>query len=58
LIVVGASPGTIYTAFNLIPSTLSALSPRMTAAVTGQTDLPATASSFTTSVLSPWGRFD
>jgi hypothetical protein len=58
LIVVGSSPGTVYTAFNLIPSTLSALSPRMTAAVTGQTDLPTTASSFTTSILSPWGRFE
>jgi hypothetical protein len=58
VIVVGSSPGTVYTAFNLIPSTLSALEPRMTAAVTGQSDLPTTASSFTTSVLSPWGRFD
>jgi hypothetical protein len=57
LLVVGSVPGTVYTAYNLIPAPLSALSPRITAAVTGQTDLPTTATSFSTSVVGPWGRF-
>jgi hypothetical protein len=37
---------------------MSTLSPRMTGLVAGQTDLPATASSFTASIVGPWGRFE
>ena len=54
----GSSPATVYTAFDLIPSAMSALSPRMTGLVAGQTDLPATATSFTPSIVGPWGRFE
>ena len=57
VILLASNPGSVYTAFNLIPSTLSALSPRMTGLVSGQTDLPATATSFSTSIVGPWGRF-
>jgi hypothetical protein len=54
----GASPATVYTAFELIPSAMSTLSPRMTGLVAGQTDLPATAAAFTASIVGPWGRFE
>jgi len=54
----GTTPATVYTAFDLIPSAMSALSPRMTGLVAGQTDLPATAASFTPSIVGPWGRFE
>ena len=55
---VGSSPATVYTAFELIPSAMSTLSPRMTGVVSGQTDLPTTAASFTASIVGPWGRFE
>ncbi len=55
---VGSSPATLYTAFELIPSAMSALSPRMTGLVSAQADLPATASSFTSSIVGVWGRFE
>jgi hypothetical protein len=54
----GSSPANLYTAFELIPSAMSALGPRMTGLVTGQTDLPTTASSFISSIVGPWGRFE
>lgn len=57
LIFVGSTPGAVYTAFNLIPSAMSTLSPRMTGAVTSISDLPTTANSFTSSIIGPWGRF-
>jgi hypothetical protein len=36
---------------------MSALAPRMTGLVSGQSDLPTTASSFSSSIVGPWGRF-
>jgi hypothetical protein len=57
VIVVATNPGSVYTAFELIPSAMSALSPRMSGLVSGQADLPTTASSFSSSIVAPWGRF-
>jgi len=57
VIVVATTPGSVYTAFELIPSAMSALTPRMTGLVSGQSDLPTTASSFSSSIVGPWGRF-
>lgn len=57
VIVVATNPGSVYTAFELIPSAMSTLSPRMSGLVSGQSDLPTTASSFTSSIVAPWGRF-
>jgi len=55
---VGTSPANLYTAFDLIPSAMGALSPRMTGLVPAQADLPITASSFTSSIVGVWGRFE
>jgi len=55
---VGSSPANLYTAFDLIPSAMGALSPRMTGLVSAQADLPTTASSFTSSIVGVWGRFE
>jgi hypothetical protein len=57
VLVVGSTPGTVYTAFNNPPAALSALEPRLTGAVALQTNLPSTASSFTASSIGVWGRF-
>jgi hypothetical protein len=57
VLVVGSTPGTVYTAFNNPPAALSALEPRITGAVALQSNLPSTASSFTASSIGVWGRF-
>ena len=57
VLVVGSTPGTVYTAFNNPPAALSALEPRITGAVALQSNLPSTASSFTASNIGVWGRF-
>ena len=57
VIVLASNPGSVYTAFELIPSAMSALAPRMTGLVSGQSDLPTTATSFSPSIIGPWGRF-
>jgi hypothetical protein len=56
VVVVAATPGTVYTAFNAIPSALSTLSPRMTGLVASTSDLPTTASSYSASTIGIWGR--
>lgn len=57
VLVVGSTPGTVYTAFNNPPAALTALEPRLTGAVALQTNLPTTASSFAASNIGVWGRF-
>jgi hypothetical protein len=56
VVIVAATTGTVYTAFNSIPSALSTLSPRMTGLVASTNDLPTTASSYSTSTVGIWGR--
>jgi len=56
VVVVAATTGTVYTAFNSIPSALSTLSPRMTGLVAATSDLPTTASTYSTSTIGIWGR--
>jgi len=56
VVVVAATTGTVYTAFNSIPSALSTLSPRMTGLVAATSDLPTTAASYSTSTVGIWGR--
>jgi hypothetical protein len=55
-IFVGATPGTVYTAFAALPAAIGALSPRVVGAVPLQTDLPTTSTSFTATTVIPWGR--
>jgi hypothetical protein len=55
-IFVGATPGTVYTAFSALPAVLSSLAPRIAGAVPLQTDLPTTSTSFTATTVIPWGR--
>jgi hypothetical protein len=57
VLVVGSTPGTVYTAFNNPPASLTSLEPRITGAVALQSNLPATASSFAASNIGVWGRF-
>lgn len=57
VIVVAATAGTVFTAFNTPPAALSSLSPRITGSLGLQTDLPTTVASFANSTLGPWGRF-
>jgi hypothetical protein len=56
LIFVGATPGTVYTAFAALPAAIGALAPRVVGAVPLQTDLPTTSTSFTATTVIPWGR--
>jgi hypothetical protein len=56
VIIVASTTGTVYTAFNSIPSALSTLSPRMTGLVAATSDLPTTANSYSTSTVGIWGR--
>lgn len=56
VVVIAATPGSIYTAYSSPPSTISSLSPRITGSVALQTDLPLTVSSFNSSTLAAWGR--
>jgi hypothetical protein len=55
-IFVGATPGTVYTAFAALPAAIGALAPRVVGAVPLQTDLPTTSNSFTATTVIPWGR--
>jgi hypothetical protein len=55
-IFVGATPGTVYTAFAALPAAISSLAPRVGGAVPLQSDLPATGTSFTSTTVIPWGR--
>lgn len=57
VIVVATNPGSVYTAYNAQPLVLSALEPRTTGVVGGQTDLPTTTTISTASTVSVWGRF-
>jgi hypothetical protein len=57
VIVVATNPGSVYTAYNAQPLVLSALAPRTTGVVGGQTDLPTTTTVTTASTVSVWGRF-
>jgi hypothetical protein len=56
VVIVAATTGTVYTAFNSIPSALSTLSPRMTGLVAATSDLPTTASTYSASTVGIWGR--
>jgi hypothetical protein len=56
VVIVAATTGNVYTAFNAIPSALSTLSPRMTGLVSATSDLPTTASTYSTSTIGIWGR--
>ena len=55
-IFVGATPGTVYTAFASLPAAIGALAPRVGGAVPLQSDLPNTGTSFTATTVIPWGR--
>lgn len=56
VVVVASTVGTVYTAFNSIPAPLSTLSPRVTGMVASTTDLPTSATSYSTSTVGIWGR--
>ena len=56
VVIVAATVGTVYTAFNSIPAALSTLSPRMTGLVAATADLPTSATSYSTSTVGIWGR--
>jgi hypothetical protein len=57
VVIVAATVGTVYTAFDNIPAPLSTLAPRMTGLVASTTDLPTTATTYSTSTIGVWGRF-
>lgn len=56
VVVVAATVGTVYTAFNAIPAPLSTLSPRVTGLVASTSDLPTSATSYSTSTVGIWAR--
>ena len=56
VIIVAATPGTVYTAYASQPAVLSTLAPRTMGVVAAQTDLPATATVSTASTVGVWGR--
>jgi hypothetical protein len=56
VVIVAATVGTVYTAFDNIPAPLSTLAPRMTGLVAATSDLPTTATSYSTSTVGIWGR--
>jgi hypothetical protein len=56
VLVVAATGGTVYTAFNAIPAALSTLTPRVTALIATTADLPTSSSSLSTSTVGVWGR--
>lgn len=56
VIIVAATPGTVYTAYVSQPAVLSTLAPRTMGVVAAQTDLPATATVSTASTVGVWGR--
>lgn len=57
VIIVASTVGSVYTAFDAPPASLSTLAPRITGAYAGQTDLPASVPSFSSSTIGVWGRF-
>lgn len=57
VIIVASTVGSVYTAFDAPPAALSTLAPRITGAYAGQTDLPASVPSFSSSTIGVWGRF-
>ena len=57
VIVLASTPGSLQMAWSSVPGTLSTLAPRITGAVAGQSDLPASISSMSPSTISIWGRF-
>lgn len=59
VIVYGGTPGNVYTAFNLVPTAINTLPPRITGVKTGQTDLPSTIplAGLSGSIVGVWGRF-
>jgi hypothetical protein len=56
VVIVAATVGTVYTAFDNIPAPLSTLAPRMTGLVAATSDLPTSATSYSTSTVGIWGR--
>ena len=56
VVIVAATVGTVYTAFDNIPAPLSTLAPRMTGLVAATADLPTSATSYSTSTVGIWGR--
>lgn len=56
VIIVAATPGTVYTAYVSQPAVLSTLAPRTMGVVAAQSDLPATATVNTASTVAVWGR--
>lgn len=56
VIIVASTPGSVYTAFDAPPAALSSLAPRITGAYAGQTDLPTSVPSFSSSTIGVWGR--
>ena len=56
LVVTAGTAPAIYLSSGFIPNNLSTLDPRMTALKTGETSLPLTVNSFTTTTAAPWGR--
>ena len=56
VLIVSSSPGNAYLNNPTLPIVLNTIEPRMSGMVTGQSDLPTTASSFTNTTLSFWGR--
>jgi len=57
VVVVATTMPSIYMSNSFVPNSLNTLDPRMGGAVTGQTDLLATRTTFTSSTLMPWARF-
>jgi hypothetical protein len=57
VLIVASTPGSVYNAFEAPPAALSALAPRITGAYAGQTDLPTSVPSFSSSTIGMWGRF-
>jgi hypothetical protein len=56
VVIVAATVGTVYTAFDNIPAPLSTLAPRITGLVSATADLPTSATTYSTSTIGIWGR--
>jgi hypothetical protein len=56
VVIVAATVGTVYTAFDNIPAPLSTLAPRITGLVAATNDLPTSATTYSTSTVGIWGR--
>lgn len=55
-IFVGSTPGTVYTAFTSLPGAIGSLTPRVSGAISLQSDLPTSGSLFSSTSVIPWGR--